>query len=78
MADAGKPPDFAAIIRAAIASSGKSQYAISKESGVPQQMINRLMNGKAASIETAGKLSFFLGLELVAATKKHRRKNGEK
>lgn len=56
--------DFAAILRRAIEKSGKSQYALAKETGVPQQRINAFMNGGGLRLEHTSALANAIGLEL--------------
>lgn len=56
--------DFSAIIRAAIAKSGKTNYALGKESGVFHQRISAFMAGKDIQLANANKLANALGLTL--------------
>lgn len=52
-------------LKAAIRESGKSQYAIAKESGVALAIVNRFMTGdRDLRLATAAKLCEVLGLEL--------------
>lgn len=51
-------------IRQAIATSGKSRYQISQETGINQTVLFRIVHGGGCSIETADKLCKYLGLEL--------------
>jgi len=54
--------------------SGKSRYKISKETGIDQAVLCRIINSGSCSTKTADKLCKYLGLELVP--KKHKRKAG--
>ena len=56
--------DFSAIIRAAITASGKTNYALGKESGVAHQRIAAFMAGTDIRLETAKRLAHALGLTL--------------
>lgn len=56
--------DFAAILRAAIVKSGKSQYALAKETGISQGRIGAFLRGGSMRLEHASKLSHVLGLTL--------------
>ncbi len=52
-------------LKAAINGSGKSRYALSCASGVPQSALSRFMSGeRGLSLESAAKLADALGLEL--------------
>jgi plasmid maintenance system antidote protein VapI len=51
-------------LRDAIRASGKSLTAIAKESGVPQPMLTRFMNGQDLRLATADKLAKYFGLSL--------------
>jgi plasmid maintenance system antidote protein VapI len=52
-------------LRKAIVDSGLSQYRIAKESGVPQPVLNRFVNGERdITVGTAGRLCSYLKLEL--------------
>jgi len=51
-------------IAKAIKKSGKTRYQISKETGVDQAVLCRLLQGGSCSLETADKLCKYLGLEL--------------
>jgi plasmid maintenance system antidote protein VapI len=52
-------------LKQAILNTGKPIYQIAKESGVVQPILSRFMSGKRGlSLETAGKLSRYLNLEL--------------
>lgn len=52
-------------LRKAIKDSGLTQYRIAKDSGVPQPVVNRFINGeRGLSFETAAKLCSLLRLRL--------------
>ena len=51
-------------LRNAIRKSGKSLTMLAKESGVPQPMLTRFMNGQDLRLATADKLCSYFGLEL--------------
>jgi hypothetical protein len=56
---------FADMIRRAVESSGRTPYAISLESGVPQAVLSRFLRGeRGLNLDTAEKLCRALGLEL--------------
>lgn len=64
-------------LRRAITESGKSIYAVAKESGVSQPTLGRFVNGeRGISIETADKLAdyFKLGLSPLPKPKAKRPK----
>jgi len=54
-------------LKKAMASSGQSDYAIAKATGVPQPVVTRFRNGTRDTIQlnTADKLALFLGHSLV-------------
>jgi len=53
-------------LRAAIAATGQSLYAIAQHSGVPSPVLQRFVNGqRGITLETAGKLAAYLGLSLL-------------
>lgn len=55
------------ILRSAIRRSGKTTYAIAKESGVPQPTVHRLLeDGAEPKLGTAEKLAAVVGVSLVA------------
>lgn len=61
-------------IRAAILKSGKTRYRISKETGVGQPHLSRLMTGEAGlSIEALERLADYLGLEIIIRPKRQRK-----
>lgn len=64
--------DIARRLRAAIEASGKSRYALARETGVDESVINKFMGGKDIRLETAGKLMDALGMKVL--TKPSRRK----
>jgi plasmid maintenance system antidote protein VapI len=48
-----------------LVNSGKTQYRIAKDSGVPQPVVNRFINGeRSIGLETASKLCVYLRLRL--------------
>jgi transcriptional regulator with XRE-family HTH domain len=56
---------FADLIRQAVHASGKSAYAIARQSGVAQAVLSRFMTGeRGISLQTAEKFCRALGLEL--------------
>jgi len=59
-------PNLAITLRAAILASGKTQYALARESGVAQQAISRFLAKPDATLEleNGGKLLAALGFEL--------------
>jgi DNA-binding phage protein len=59
----------------AIQKSGKSRYKISKDTGIDNAVLCRIVSGGSCSIETADKLCKYLGLEIVP--KKRKRKAGK-
>lgn len=60
------------MIRNEIQGSGKSRYRIWKESGVSEEQLCRLMQGRTLTAETLGVLLDFFGFKLVKG--KRRRK----
>jgi hypothetical protein len=64
--------DIAEMIRDEIQGSGKSRYRISQESGVSEEQLCRLMQGRTLTAETLGGLLDYFGFKLVKG--KHRRK----
>lgn len=67
-------------IAEAIKKSGVSRYRISKETGIDQAVLCRIVSGSGkgqCSLETADKLCKYLGLELVPKSKK-RKAGGQK
>lgn len=66
-------------IAQAIEKSGKSRYQISKETGIDQAILCRIVNNDICSMATADKLCEYLGLELrprSGALKRSRSKHG--
>ncbi len=57
-------------IRKHIKSCGKTRYRISKETGVAEAQLCRIMQGKTCTVETADVLLKYFGLELVSKKKK--------
>lgn len=57
-------------ITKAIEKSGISRYQISKDTGIDQSVLYRIVNGGGCSIETADLLCEYLGLELRPKTRK--------
>lgn len=52
-------------LRAAVAKSGLSIYAVAKGAGIPEPSLNRFMNGvRSLSLESAGKLAEFFQMRL--------------
>ncbi len=52
-------------LRQAIQSSGRTIYAVSKESGVPYPVVYRFLKGeRTITLVTADKLADYFGLEL--------------
>ncbi len=64
--------DLADIIRKAIAASGKTQYALSKETGVPQSRISAFINGGGLRLEHAGSLMDAVGVKVLTPRKRKR------
>jgi ribosome-binding protein aMBF1 (putative translation factor) len=55
----------------AIERSGRSRYAISQETGIPQATLSRFVHGQAGlSVEAINKLCKALGLRLVGPAKR--------
>jgi len=60
-------------IRQAIIRSGKTRYRISKDTGIDQAVLCKLMQDKkVCGIETADRLAVYLGLDLKPRQKKGR------
>ena len=57
-------------IAKAIKKSGKSRYQISKETGIDQAVLCRIVKGGRCGIKTANLLCKYLGLELKPKKKK--------
>ena len=67
---AGDVP-LASQLRAAIAATGQSLYAIAQASGVAAPVLQRFVNGeRGITLETAGKLADYLGLALLPDPRK--------
>ena len=61
-------------IREAIEASGKTRYAIWRETGISQSQLSLLMDGKRGlSIEALERLAECLGLEIVIRPKSRRK-----
>lgn len=59
-------------IRKHINTCGKTRYRISKDTGVDEAQLCRIMQGKTCTVETADILLKYFGLELVSKKKKKR------
>jgi len=59
-------------IRNQIGKSNKSRYQISKETGVDEAALCRIMQGGSCKVETADILLKYFGLELVQKKKKRK------
>ena len=62
-------------IAEAIRKSDKSRYRISKETGIDQAALCRIVSGKGkgqCGLQTADKLCKYLGMELVPKSKKRK------
>ncbi len=58
-------------IRKAIEASGKTRYRLSKETGIDQAQLSRLMAGKeGVSVENLERLAAALGLEIIIRPKR--------
>jgi len=57
-------PSLSDQLRAAIKSSGRTQYELAKTSGVRQPTISRFLGGATMELDTAGKLATALKLRL--------------
>jgi hypothetical protein len=60
-------------IAQAIEKSGKTRYQISKETGIDQAILCRIVNEERCSMATADLLCEYLGLELKPKGRKRRR-----
>jgi hypothetical protein len=65
------------IIRKHIKTCGKTRYQISKETGVNEDQLCRIMQGKTCTVETADILLNQFGLELVSEKAKEGEKEAE-
>jgi len=63
-------------LRKEIRTCGKSRYQISKETGIDQAALCRIMQGGSCKAETADILLKYFGIELVA--KKSKKKSKKK
>jgi hypothetical protein len=57
-------------IRKHIKNCGKTRYRISKETGVGEDQLCRIMQGKTCTVETADILLKYFGIELVHKKRK--------
>ena len=57
-------------IRKHIKSCGKTRYRIAQETGVGEDQLCRIMQGKTCTLETSEKLLRYFGLELTPKKKK--------
>ncbi len=70
-----KRETFTEQLQRAIAESGRTRYRIAQESGVSEAALSRFMSGKRGlSTLSIDALAEVLGLELVARTKKPKKK----
>jgi transcriptional regulator with XRE-family HTH domain len=61
----GQQQDFATVLRALLAESGLSAYALAQRSGVSKQSLSRLLSGDSEpSLRTALRLCRALGVSL--------------
>jgi transcriptional regulator with XRE-family HTH domain len=62
-------------IREAIRTSDKTRYRLSKETGIPQSQLSRLMTGeKGVSFDAMERLAEALGLEIILRPKRRQPK----
>ena len=61
-------------IRKHIKACGKTRYRIAKDTGIGEDQLCRLMQGKTCTVETADKLLKYFGLGLKPKTKKRAKK----
>jgi hypothetical protein len=59
-------------IRHNIENCGKTRYRIAKDSGVGEDQLCRIMQGKTCTLETAEKLLKYFGLTITKSKKKSR------
>ncbi len=58
-------------LQAAIAATGQSLYSIAQASGIAAPVLQRFVNGeRGITLETAGKIAAYLGLELMPESRK--------
>jgi len=69
MATKRETPRVADRVRQALASSGKSRYQVSKESGVDQAALHRFVNGASLRVASLEAVAEALGLEIVVRKK---------
>lgn len=61
------------VIRQAIKASGQTRYRISKETGIAQSNLSRLMSGETGlSVETIERLAEYLQLEITVRPKRRK------
>ena len=61
-------------IRKHIKSCGKTRYRISKETGIAEAQLCRIMQGKTCTVETADILLKYFGIELTEKKRKSKRR----
>ena len=66
------------ILRECILAYSKSRYQLSKETGVGEDQLCRIMQGKTCTLETADKLCIYFKLKLEGSSKMrtHKHRNG--
>lgn len=70
-------PTWPDILRTAIRTSGKTTYAIAKESGVPVQTVDRIVDGQEPRLGTAERIAAVVGVVLRARKRQHVGETGE-
>jgi len=55
------------VLRAAIRKTGKTSYRLGKDTGIPQQTIDRFLDGADMKLSTASRLCHHLKLRLSKA-----------
>jgi len=68
-----KPKSFSDQLRQAILASGKTRYAISQETGIPQSRLSEFMHGRGMSLANVDLICENLRLRIVSP---ERRKGG--
>jgi plasmid maintenance system antidote protein VapI len=64
-------------IKRAMDASGRTRYALSRETGIAQSVLSRLVSGeRGVSIDTAERLADVLGLEIIVRPRRTARKGG--
>jgi hypothetical protein len=61
-------------LRAAIAADGRTHYAIAKAAGIEPDILDRFAQGRDVYLTTASKIAAAVGLELVSAKRRNRRR----